>query len=104
EDLRPAAAEGDLLAAHENVAAFADELDTILAAAGADQLGAIGVGVGHLEIRVAVEAVGLLGRRRGRGLDRNRAALVHAQAPLSNIVVVGAPVGHLAAGVFIPPA
>ena len=30
--------------------------------------------------------------------------LVHPQAPLGDVVVMGAPVGHLAAGVLVPPA
>ena len=32
-------------------------------------------------------------------LDRDRAAVVHAQAPLGDVEVMGAEVGHLAAGV-----
>ena len=70
----------------------------------ANQLDAIGVGVGHLEGRMAVVAVGLLGRGRAFGLDRDRAAAVGTEAPLGDVVVMGAPVGHLAAGVFVPPA
>ena len=34
----------------------------------------------------------------------DRSAVVHAEAPLGDVVVMGAPVGHLAAGVFVPPA
>ena len=37
-------------------------------------------------------------------LDGDRAAAVHVQGPLGDVEVVGAPVGHLAAGVLVPPA
>ena len=37
-------------------------------------------------------------------LDRCRARVLHADGPLADVDVVGAPVGHLAAGVLVPPA
>src|SRR5207249_1535002 len=82
-----------------------------LAGAGADQPGAVairagvlGVGVGDREVRVGVVAVGLVDRLGALGVDADRAAAVHAEAPLGDVVVVGAPVGHLAAGILVPPA
>src|SRR5262249_39540885 len=86
------------------------ELDAVLAATHADELGAgrpvgpVAVGVGRLEVRVAVEAVGVGRRRVAPPLHRDRPGFIHAQGPLGDVVVVGAPVGHLAAGILIPPA
>ena len=54
-------------------------------------------------MRVAVVAVGLLRGLDAGGRDVHRAGSVHAQAPLGDVVVVGAPVGQLAAAVFVPP-
>src|SRR5262249_39984652 len=78
--------------------------DAVLAAAGADQLRPAGVGVGDLELGVRVVAVGFLRRFLALRLHGDGAGLVHAEAPLGDVVVVGAPVGHLAPGGFIPPA
>src|SRR6516164_1741535 len=70
----------------------------------ADELRAGLIGVGNLELGMAIVAVLFLGRFLAGGLDRNGTASVHTQAPLGDVIVVGAPVGHLAAGVIVPPA
>ena len=116
----------DHFAIHENpLAAFADKKDAIFAEiaflasaafdnsfrirgirklrVGANDLGAVGVGVGHLEMCMAIVLVVCLGRRGALGFHGHRAVAVHSQTPLSDVVVVGAPVGHLAAGVLVPP-
>src|SRR5205814_810342 len=92
-----------------DVVSFADRPVGSRAAA-ADQsraggaIGAVVVGVGHLEGRMAVVAVGAIGGGGAGADDRAGAALIHAEGPLRDVVVVSAPVGHLAAGIFIPPA
>ena len=53
---------------------------------------------------VAVVAIRLVGGVTPLAVTRHGAGAVHAQAPLGDVVVMGAPVGHLAAGVFVPPA
>ena len=50
----------DPLAVDEDPALVADEAVAVLAVAGRDQVGAVGVRVGHGEMRVAVVAVGLV--------------------------------------------
>src|SRR6185312_3227741 len=45
-----------------------------------------------------------LHRMRGRPFDRDRTRVALPDGPLSDIDVMRAPVGHLAAGVFVPPA
>src|SRR5439155_22155739 len=80
-------------------AVLADEAHAVLAGAGAQQFGAGRVGVLHHELGVDVVAGGPL-LRDADGLGGDRAAVPHAQAPLGDVVVVGAPVGHLAAGVL----
>src|SRR5947199_235124 len=40
----------------------------------------------------------------GGAFNIERAGIVHAHSPLRDVDMVSAPVGHLAAGVFIPPA
>ena len=37
-------------------------------------------------------------------LDGGRAGILHADGPLADVDVVGAPVGELAAGILVPPA
>ena len=75
------------------------------AAAHGDDLGAVVVGVLDLEARVAVVAVAaLVGLGRLEHFHRDGAAAVLVQGPLRDVQVVRAPVGHLAAGVVVPPA
>ena len=78
----------ELAAVHQDLALGADEQHA--AAVAVDHLHAVGVEVAH-----AAGGFGVLGRD-----DLHRAALVHAQAPLGDVEVVRAPVGHHAAGVF----
>src|SRR5437870_6533935 len=80
------------------------EQDAVLAAAHADDLRAVGIAVGDLEVAWMVIAVGPLLRLVAHRFDLDRPALVHAQAPLGNVVVMSAPVRHLAARVCLPPA
>src|SRR5207248_96766 len=74
----------------DNLAVAADEVYAALFRAAVDHLHAIGVDVTH-----AVVGLGVF-----RWNDLARARFVHSQAPLGDIEVVGAPVGHHAAGVF----
>ena len=70
-----------------------------------DGLGSVRVGVLHLEGGVAVVAIAGVERLGGfEYLDVGRAVAVHAEAPLRDVDVVRAPVGHLAATVIVPPA
>src|SRR5206468_10841258 len=95
----------DLAAADEEpLATLPVELNAILAAAGADDLHPVGIGEDHLEVGMAVVSVVPLRWRRAAALDVDRTAVVHVEGPLGNIIVMGAPVSHLAAGVRIPPA
>src|SRR5262249_5291179 len=100
------------VAADEDPAPFAGELDAVLAPGSADHAGAVAVlrrvgrvGVGDVEAGEAVEAVRLFMGRRTRGrLDLHRAGTIGAETPLGDVVVVRAPVGDLAARVLVPPA
>src|SRR5205085_715228 len=101
----------DRAAADEDPAAvFALEADAVFAGVGAAQAGAGGavgavvISKGDGEGRVAVVRPGSLGRGGAGALDEVGAGAVHPQRPLRDVVVVRAPVGHLAAGVFVPPA
>src|SRR5262249_45760992 len=67
-------------------------------------VGAVAVGIGDLEIAMAIEAVALAQRRFTPAVDRDRTAVVHAHGPLRDVVVMGAPVGHLPSGMVLPPA
>ena len=93
------------LAVDEDPALLADEPVAVLTVAGGDQPGAVGVGVGDGEVwdgscscsacptaspPTAVTATGPVSSM--------------PEAPLGDVVVVRAPVGHLAAGVLVPPA
>src|SRR5207247_2778970 len=71
---------------------------------GADDLHAVGVGEDGLEVGMAVVLTFYPGRWRAAALDLDRAAVIHVEGPLGDVVVVDAPVGHLAAGIRIPPA
>src|SRR5262249_32621131 len=64
----------------------------------------VGVGVGNFKGWMAVEAIGAIRRRRAGARNTDGPTLVHSQRPLRDVVVMCTPVGHLAAGVFIPPA
>src|SRR5262249_35148971 len=81
-----------------------ETLVLLLVVADGDHLGAVGVGVRHLEGRMAVVAVRLLGRRLAGCLDGDGPVAVHAERPLGDVEVVSAPIGHLAATVLVPPA
>ena len=93
----------DPLSAHEDPALVADEAVAVLAVTGGDQVDAIGVGVGDSEVRVAIVAVGLVRGLGAGGRDVHRARPVHTEGPLGDVVVVGAPVGELAAAILVPP-
>src|SRR5262249_49479555 len=87
----------DPLAIDEDPASIADEPVAVFAVAARDQMGAVGVTVGYREVRVDVVAVGFV-RWLAAGCghsDRSRAVL--PKAPLSDVVVVRAPIGELSA-------
>src|SRR5262249_25606165 len=65
--------------------------------------GAVAVGVGDLEGGMAVVAVGPIRRGSAGAAHADGAGLIHAESPLRDVVVMGAPVGHLAAGGLVPP-
>src|SRR4029077_4747446 len=64
----------------------------------------VAVDVSYIETRMAVVRPVVRCRRGAVAGDGDGAAVVHAECPLGDVVVVGTPVGHLAAGVFVPPA
>jgi len=67
---------------------------------GADERDSAGSAVDHFHA-VGVQVLDALGRFLVAGReDLDRSGVVHIEAPLSDIEVVGAEVGHAAAGVF----
>src|SRR5262249_7475847 len=68
------------------------------------ELGPVGIGVGRLATWMAVVAVRLRRRCCAGRLDGDGTIAVHAETPMGDVVVVSAPVGHLAAGIFVEPA
>src|SRR5205814_2914632 len=91
--------------ADEEPAALAVEPDAVLARAGTEVLDLPGVGVGDVEFAMNVVAgVALRVGADADRFDRDGARAVHAEAPLNDVVVMGAPVGHHPAGVFVPVA
>ncbi len=94
----------DLPAAHENPALVTLESGAVLTLVGAQHSDAARVNVFDVEFRVGVVAI-VAGVRSSAGcLDPERTGAIHPQAPVCDVVVMGAPVGQLAAGVLQPPA
>src|SRR5262245_24937999 len=87
----------DLAPVDVDRALLADERRAAGLVVAADHLHAVGVGVNHFHpLRHLVPVVLVVA---GPGLGLDRAAVVHAEAPLGDVQVVGAEVGHLPAGV-----
>ena len=105
---------GDLSAVDEDAALVALEEDAVVAAAGDDHLDAAGKLALHGEIvrRVVAVVHGRIAVLEGHGMlgvgavdfDRPHACCVLPDGPGGDVDVVGAPVGELAARVFVPPA
>src|SRR6266849_574795 len=94
----------DVAAVHEDPAPLLSyKEDAIVAPAHADELGPVGIFIGDLEVTRVIVAVRRLGRQITHGLDRDWSRLIHTQSPLGNVVMMGAPVGQLAARVLLPP-
>ena len=98
-------------AADEDFAALAFDPNAVARAIADDEDGAVGISAGDIEFRGGV--VLIVDRRTavfegdgqvGDGFDAQGAGVVHAHRPLRDVDVVRAPVGELAAGVFVPPA
>src|SRR5438105_2887346 len=69
----------------------------------ARQFGAVSVLISDFEVARVIVAQRACFNRVAHGLNRDRAAFIHAQGPLRDVIVVGAPVSHFAAGISLPP-
>ena len=90
--------------ADEDPAILAFKVNAILAIRHAMNRHAVGILKDYLKVPMAVVAILDALLLAFEGGDFDRAAVIHAECPLSHIIMVSAPVGHLAAGISVPPA
>src|SRR5579875_820677 len=94
----------DAAARYKHRAVFALKSHPIFALVRGVKNGAIGIGRVDIELGEGIVAVYSNDRPSAKALYLDGAGMVGAKPPLSDVVVVGTPVGHHATGVVQPPA